>query len=150
MHKTQQPQRKGDSLTAKEYLKQSRTMKYQIRAKKRELENLHDDAETLKGNIIKEKVQTTPRCNNFDFENIDELEKLIQGETSDKLAFNLKLHKMFAKIKNGLYNAILTDYYINEMPYKEIALDLRYSYDYVKALGSEALEEFIRIHGDIF
>lgn len=137
-------------MTAKEYLKQSRTMKYQIRAKKRELENLHDDAETLKGNIVKEKVQTTPQCNNFDFENIDELERLIQSETSEKIAFNLKLHTMFAEIKNGLYNAILTDYYINEMPYNEIALDLKYSYDYVKELGAEALGEFISIHGDIF
>lgn len=125
-------------------------MKYQIRAKKRELENLHDDAETLKGNIIKEKVQTTPRCTNFDFENIDKLESLIQDETSDKIAFNLKLHKMFSEVKNGLYNAILTDYYINEMPYKEIAIDVRYSYDYVKALGSKALEEFKKIHGDVF
>lgn len=137
-------------MTAKEYLKQSRTMKYQIRAKKRELENLHDDAETLKGNIVEDKVQTTPRYNNFDFENIDELEKLIQGETSDKIAFNLKLHKMFAEVKNGLYNAILTDYYINGLSYSEIALEINYGYDHTKTLGAEALKAFIGTFGDDF
>lgn len=137
-------------MTAKDYLKQSRTMKYQIRAKKRELENLHNDAETLKGNIVKEKVQTTPHYSNFDFENIDELERLIQNETSDKIAFNLKLHKMFSEIKPGLYNAILTDYYINGMSYEEIAQDVEYSYDYVKALGANALRKFEEIHGNFF
>lgn len=137
-------------MTAKEYLKQSRTMKYQIRVKKRELENLHDDAETLKGNIVKEQVQTTPRYNNFDFENIDELERLIQGETSNKIALNLKLHRMFSEIKNGLYNAILTDYYINGMSYEEIAQDVEYSYDYVKTLGAKALKKFEEIHGNFF
>ncbi len=137
-------------MTAKEYLKQSRTMKYQIRAKKRELENLHDDAQTLKGNIVKDKVQTTPRCNNFDFENIDELERLIQGETSDKIAFNLKLHKMFSEVKNGLYNAILTDYYINGLSYSEIAKEINYGYDHTKTLGAEALKAFVGTFGDDF
>ena len=132
------------------YLKQSRTMKYQIRAKKRELENLHDDVETLKGNIVKEKVQTTPRYNNFDFENIDELERLIQGETSDKIAFNLKLHRMFSEIKNGLYNAILTDYYINGMFLKEIAEELQYDEDYTRHLHSKSLTAFRDIFGNNF
>ena len=137
-------------MTAKDFLEQARTMKYQIRVKKRELKNLYDDAKTLKGNVINEKVQATPRYTNFDSENIDELEALIQGETSEKIAFNLKLHKMLSKIKNGLYNAILTDYYINGMPYKEIAGDVNYSYDYVKTLGAKALDEFKKIYGDKF
>lgn len=138
-------------MTAKEYLNQLRTMNYQIRAKKRELENLREDALFLTAAPLSERVQGGEKTSgNRDIENIEILENMISKNISDKIEFQIDVHKKFDEIQDGRYNAILTDFYINGLKLKEIALDIGYEEIYTRRLHGEALESFRGAFGDEF
>lgn len=138
-------------MTAKEYLNQLRTMNYQIRAKKRELANLKEDALFLTAPALSERVQGGERkSGNTDIENIEILENMISKNISDKIGFQVDVHKKFDEIKDGRYNAILTDFYINGLKLKEIAVDIGYEEIYTRKLHGEALESFRTIFGNEF
>lgn len=138
-------------MTAKEYLSQLRTMNYQIRAKKRELANLKEDSLFLNFSGLTEKVQGgKKKTGNTDIENIIMLENMIKKNISDKIGFQVDVHKKFDEIKDGRYNAILTDFYINGLKLKEIAYDIGYEEIYTRKLHGEALESFRTIFGNEF
>lgn len=138
-------------MTANEYLRQMRTIGYQIRAKKRELENLKSDALFLSSPVLSERVQGGEmHTENKDIENILELEQMIARNISNKISLQVDVHKKLDTIKDGRYNAILTDYYINGLTHEQIAHDIGYGTQTVSNLKGEALTAFRNSFGDNF
>ena len=138
-------------LTAKEYLERMKTMKYQIKVKKYELRDLRDDIGTLKAPLLTDKVQGG-KGNSFtcSVEKAIQLEEDIKQETAEKLAYLHDVHFKLKALGNELYNALLTDRYINNRRSDEISKDINYNAAYVRKLTGEALEAFTKKYGDNF
>ena len=141
----------GDKLTAREYLHQLRTLKYQIRVKKLELEGLHEDMQCLRSPTLSEKVRGGSQ-NALEDQIIRaiELENDIRDKTARKTDCLHDIHFKINNLDNELYVALLTDRYINNRSSDEVSRDINYASAYVRKLTSDALEKFIEKYGNDF
>lgn len=139
-------------MTAREYLHQMKTLKYQIRVKRLELKNLHEDMDAIRSPTFGDKIQNSSKKHRFEDQIIKamSLEEDIKVRTAQKIDC---LHDIHAKI-NGLDDelsvALLTDRYINNRSSDEVSKDVNYTPTYVRRLTGEALEKFVKKYGDDF
>ena len=132
-------------MNAKEYLNRIRAMDFQIRQKKKQIE----DARLLQGNVRAfdysgVKVQTSPHGD----ANIDLAVKIItlEQELNDKMyalqEARRKIIDEIAELDDGLYVEILTLRYCDFLRLEAIALEMNLSYDRVRHLHGKALQAF--------
>lgn len=138
-------------MTAKEYLNQLKTLKYQIRVKRLELKNLHEDMDVIRSPSLGDKVKGG--CGqSFEGQVIKavELENDIKAKTSGKLDCLYEIHNRINSLDDELAVALLTDRYINNRRSDEVAEDLHYTAAYVRRLTGEAVEAFVKKFGNDF
>lgn len=141
----------GDKLTAREYLHQMKTLKYQIKVKKLELEGLCEDMQTIRSPTFGDKVQGG-RCGDFvdQIAKASELESDIKAETAKKIDILHDIHFKIKSVGDELSAALLTDRYINNRSSDEVAKDTNYAAAYVRKLTADAIELFKAKYGDVF
>lgn len=138
-------------MTAREYLHQMRTIKYQIRVKRLELSNLHEDMEAIRSPSFGDKVQGGRR-NRLEDQIIKaiRIEEDIRISTAQKIDRLNDAHRMINSLPDERAAALLTDRYINNRSSDEVAKDINYTSAYVRRLTADALEMFKEKFGDDF
>ena len=138
-------------MTAREYLHQMRTIKYQIKVKKLELRDLREDMETLHSPSYGDKVQGG-RCSRFEDQIIKaiHIEEDIRISTARKIDRLHDVHSMINSLPDERAAALLTDRYINNRSSDEVAKDINYAAAYVRKLTNDAVEMFKEKFGDDF
>ena len=138
-------------MTAREYLHQMRTIKYQIKVKKLELRDLREDMETLHSPSYGDKVQGGRRSR-FEDQIIKaiHIEEDIRISTAQKIDRLHDVHSMINSLPDERAAALLTDRYINNRSSDEVAKDINYAAAYVRKLTNDAVEMFKEKFGDDF
>ena len=132
-------------MTAKQYLNRVKILDIKINNKISELSMLKSKSTSLQAVVINEdKVQTSPVTDRLgnDVSEILELEKEIRQEI--KRYNNLK-HKIINEIhslNNRLYIEILYKRYVEFKSLEEIAVEMNYSYQWIKSNHGYALLNF--------
>ena len=134
-------------LWAKKYLMEIQKLEEQINQRLEELSSLKA-MYGLKGCGLSEKVQTSKKGDSLENEVIKcvELEKEIK-DLIDK--FSAKKHKIIGQIhelKDLRYINVLHMRYTRYMSFESIAVELNYSYDYVRVIHKKALKNFESAH----
>lgn len=134
--------------TAKEYLLNIRKLKRKMNTKKRQIENIRENLEFLKGiDYTKDKVQTSSK---------DQLGEAVtnlsylESEVAEAIVRYEKMYNESVNRINGLskkeYIDILTMRYLEDdhtkRKFEYIACKINYSYDRTCHLHGEALQEF--------
>ncbi len=138
-------------MTAREYLHQMRTIKYQIKVKKLELRDLREDMETIHSPSYGDRVQGGSRSR-FEDQIIKaiRIEEDIRIRTAQKIDRLNDAHRMINSLPDERAAALLTDRYINNRSSDEVAKDINYAAAYVRKLTNDAVEMFIEKFGDDF
>ena len=140
-----------DGLTAREYLHQMKTLKYQIRVKRLELNNLHEDMNTIRSPSLGDKVKGG-NSQRFEDQIIKAvtLEDDIKTKTAMKINCLYEIHNRINSLDDELSVALLTDRYINNRSSDEVSKDINYDAAYVRKLTGKAIEAFVNKFGDEF
>ena len=138
-------------MTAREYLHQIKTLKYQIRVKNLELRGLRDDMTSLRSPALGDKVRNGKYKSFADqIEKVCQLESDIRNKTADKVDCLHDIHFKINSLDDELHVALLTDRYINNRSSDEVAKDINYTSSYVRRLTADAMEMFKEKFGDDF
>ena len=136
-------------MSAKEYLKDLKRLDTMINQKIKELDDLKALREGVGGlDYSKDRVQTSMSGDAAFVKptlRIIELEREIAKEVNE---FANKKHAMINQIhslSNSKHIEILYKRYIEFKSFEIIAVEMKYNYDYVRALHSTALKKFIKI-----
>jgi len=138
-------------MNAKDYLKQLKKLDVMIQDMEEQLEFLHEQASSAGAiRYDKEKIQMTQVSSKLEELVLSyiELENEIKKE---RLTFQLKKQKIIHEIHEiddieGKYISVLYKRYVEYKSYELIAVEMNYSFDYVKELHRDALERFHRKH----
>ena len=132
-------------MKAKEHLGNLRCLKIKIDQKKEQLKEL----ELLRGSLgsldySKERVQTSVDGNKVENDTLKIL--LLESEIKDDMiAFEIEKDKMIREIhmlKNADYIRLLFKRYVEFKSLEKIAVEMNYTYQYVRELHGYALQEF--------
>ena len=139
-------------LTARDYLHQMKTLKYQIRVKKLELDGLREDMQSLSSPVLGDKIKSSNNKNSIDDYIIkaEKLEADIRYKTAKKIDCLYDIHFKINALDDKLAVALLTDRYINNRSSDEVAKDINYAAAYVRKLTGEAIDLFVKKYGDVF
>lgn len=130
-------------MTAKEYLKQAKTLDMEINAKVEELHQLKLKAACVQGVAITERVSSSRgNSSNKAIDRIVDLQNEINAEIDKLVSLKLEIRSKINHLKNPLHRVILIDYYINNKSWEKIAEDNNYSRRYIFKLHGYALNDF--------
>ena len=132
--------------TPKEYLRQLRTAEIKIEQKEEELERLKSSLESISTGTDSERVQTTPRDRlSEEVTHIVDLEEEINSDLGALLMLRNKIINEIQSMDNPVYINILYKRYVQYKSLEEIAVEMSYSYHWIKHLHGIALQEFKRV-----
>lgn len=137
-------QGKPEEMTAKEYLQQVRTKEAVIYRLRCDRENLKEILYFVGGTDDNAKVQTSRDHDRFGnvFAKIDEKDGLIAEKLEELIEFKAKVSDEISMLTNPIYIGILHKRYICFHNFRQIAVDMGYSYGYVIKMHGYALLEF--------
>lgn len=136
--------KKGERVTAKEYLRQLRSLDILINAMQLEKERLFAMATRVNAPLSDCKVDTSPD-NSKNAELIIKVAALqdeIKKQVDDYVNLKAKIVRQVSAIGDMRYRAILTMRYVNGNTFKEIAKAMNYHEIYAVRLHGRALQEF--------
>lgn len=135
----------GETVKAKEYLKQVKLLDVKIRQKKIELAGLKEDA-TCTGafDYSAEKVQTSAKADSMSNKvaKYVDLEKEIHEDIERFTELKHKVIGQIHMLDDITYMEILFKKYIEYKTLKDIAVEMKYSYGRTKHIHGFALEAF--------
>lgn len=132
--------------TPKEYLRQLRTAEIKIEQKEEELERLKASLESISTGTDGERVQTTPRDRlSEEVPIIADLEEEINSDLGALLMLRNKIINEIHSMDNPVYMDILYKRYVQYKSLEEIAVEMSYSYRWIKHLHGIALQEFKKV-----
>nr|DAS01753.1 MAG TPA: Protein of unknown function (DUF1492) [Caudoviricetes sp.] len=133
-------------MTAKEYLRQLKTLDNVINAKLLEKERMRALATRVSTNLT-EKVQGGVVGG---FENtlikIDELEKSIDVDVDKLVGLRDKARSLIDKLSDNNYKAILSMYYVSNATFEQMAEYMNYSVAGIFKMHGNAISEFNDIY----
>lgn len=129
---------------AKEYLKQVETLDTKIQQKKIELDSLKDGAIGLGAfDYSKEKVQTSAsESMSVKIAKYVDFERELQEDNARFAELKHRVINQIHSLNNPIYMKILFKKYIEYKSLKDIASEIKYSYDRTKHIHGVALEAF--------
>ncbi len=125
---------------ASEYLEHVRSLGVRIEALRDEIEHQRALLGPLSARVA-ERVSGTRRTDRFE-EGAIRLEELIREYCTDLMGYveeHRKAHEVIASLPSGAQVAILTGYYLQGKPWKQVAIDLAYSESSVYRTRCEAM-----------
>ncbi len=132
-------------MTAKQYLSRIRILDIKINNKMSELSMLKSKSTSLQAVVINEdKVQTSPALDRLgnDVSEILELEEEIRQEIKRYNDIKHKIINEIHSLNNRLYIEILYKRYVEFKSLEEIAVEMNYSYQWIKSNHGYALLNF--------
>lgn len=132
-------------MTAKEYLNKIRTLDFQIKKKREQLENLKLLRRSIRGfDYSGVKVQTSPHGDETINKALEIME--LENEITNK-AINLEktrneIMEEIASLKNEYYIEVLTMRYCDLYSLEQIAVKMKLSFDRAAHIHLEALDNF--------
>jgi hypothetical protein len=132
-------------MTAKQYLSRVRILDIKINNKISELSMLKSKSTSLQAVVINDdKVQTSPALDRLgnDVSDILELEEEIHKEIKRYNDLKHKIINEIHSLNNRLYIEILYKRYVEFKSLEEIAVDMNYSYEWIKHNHGYALLNF--------
>ena len=132
-------------MTAKQYLSRVRILDIKINNKMSELSMLKSKSTSLQAVVINDdKVQTSPALDRLgnDVSDILELEEEIRQEIKRYNDLKHKIINEIHSLNNRLYIEILYKRYVEFKSLEEIAVEMSYSYQWIKSNHGYALLNF--------
>lgn len=140
-------------MTPKEYLSQVHTLDVRISRLMKEKSELHSFDGVAGTDYSKDKVQSSPK-GEANFVPVVERIVAIEAELDAKIDEYVDLkHRITAQIQelpNAQHIDLLQKKYIEGKRLEEIAVEMRYSYQYVRAMHGFALQEFNKKFPELF
>lgn len=135
-------------MTAKEYLNNVRTIDIQLKVKEHRLVKLRQDLYTLQSiDYSKDRVDGGQGLDMGDkIAKIQEMEKKINAEWDELIFVRDQAEEKINQLPDMMYRAVLLERYINCKDWKNIAVDLHYSWKGIFKLHSRALKSFEIVH----
>ena len=139
----QQPRREGDSLTAKEYLNQARTLDIEINTKLEELHQLKQKACCVQSVVISERVQSSnTNSSNKIIDKIVDLQNEINAEIDKLVDLKAEIRHKIENVYNPIYISVLTNIYVNCLTLEKTAEVMGKSCRTIKIWHKRALQIF--------
>lgn len=134
-------------MTAKQYLKQLQKLDILIRQKKEEVQQLRESLTSIGAiNVSGERVMgglVDPNAHYVDqILKINELEKIIGYEINNFTQFKHTIINQIQSLSNCNYIEVLYKRYVQFQSLEQIAVDLNYSYQYIRVMHGCALQNF--------
>lgn len=137
----------SDILTAKEYLKQARTLDMEINCKQEELHQLRLKATCVQSVVISERVQSShENASNQVIDKILDLQREINAEICKLVELKSEIRGKISAVDVTLFRVVLIDHYINGYTFEQIAEKLNYSWRQIMRIHGLALQDFRRCH----
>ena len=129
-------------MTAKQYLNQVRYLNAKINSKLLQLQSLRALAEKMVGSI-NERVQSSP-ANTFAeaVSKIADMENEINKDIDRLLILKKEIISEIDRIPNNIYASILSDRYISNRTWEEIAEGIGYEERQIRRMHGKALQLF--------
>lgn len=130
-------------MTAKEYLKQAKSLDMLIKAKQAELDDLRSMADSISSPQLSDKVQSGSQNKAMCIvDKIVDLENKIDDEMCKLVDLKEEIHSKIANVYNIKFIALLMNVYINGFTLEETAEIMEVSYITVCRWHGEALQIF--------
>ncbi len=137
-------------MTAKEYLREIRVLDTKISQKEEQIANMRIPAENLMGAIRYDGDHVHVSASGSKVEELVlRYMALMEEVREEKLKYELEKQKRINEIhalNDARYIQILFKRYVEFKSYEMMAVELSYSFDYVKELHRDALETFEKKH----
>lgn len=132
-------------MTAKEYLQQLHKADVIINQRIQEKDSLRERLSSIGSlDYSKERVQTSlPVCAGYERQiaRIIDIENEIDALIYDYVALKHKITGQLHELRNGKYIEILHKRYVENKSLEKIAVEMGYSYDYIKHAHGHALQD---------
>ncbi len=134
-------------MTAKEYLNQVRTLDMLINAKQSELYSLKLMATSISSPVISEKVQSGGENNTMRIiDKIVDLQNEINLEIDKLVDLKSQIRGEIKQINDPVERILLTERYINNKSWMEIANMMHYTERQVHNIHGKSLKHFSKFH----
>ena len=134
-------------MTAKEYLNQARTLDLLINAKQSELYSLKLMATSISSPVISEKVQSGGENNAMRIiDKIVDLQNEINLEIDKLVDLKSQIRGEIKQINDPVERILLTERYINNKSWMEIANMMHYTERQVHNIHGKSLKHFSKFH----
>lgn len=135
-------------MTAKEYLKQARTLDTAINARIRELHQLELNSLCVQSVAISERVKNnSENSSNKIVDKIIDLQNEINTEIDELVDLKKEIRNKIAKTYNPIFISVLTDRHINSLTFEKIAENNGKDYSTICRWYGEALQAFRKENG---
>lgn len=134
-------------MTAKEYLNQARVLDMLINAKQSELYSLKLMATSISSPVISEKAQSGGENNTMRIiDKIVDLQNEINLEIDKLVDLKSQIRNEIKQINNPVERILLTERYINNKSWLEIAKVMHYTERQVHNIHGKSLKHFSKFH----
>lgn len=131
-------------MTAKEYLNRIRFISSELRIKELELQQLEADLYAIQSvDTSKDRIDGgTPISLADKVARIRDMQLKINNEWDQLLTMRKQAREKIMQLEDGRYRAVLTERYLNNKRWEQIAVDMNYTYRNVLTIHGKALKQF--------
>lgn len=137
-------------MNAKQYLRQVRRLDNRVNAKLEQVEVLRAMITRMTANLTTDKVQESniPDKISTLICKIVDLEKEIINDINKLIDLKTKVMRKIDSIQNDDYRLLLTLRYLNFKTWEQIAVEMKFTFQWVHELHKRALIEFEKVQDD--
>ncbi len=138
-------------MTAKEYLQQIEKLSVLVDQKIAERDDLYKIATRTTANYEGIRVQSSGDCDNFAriSDKLAKVEKEIDRAVDRLVDEKNRIIKEIQQLKSPAHISMLYKRYVELKRFEQIAVEMHYSYQYVRVLHGRSLEEFKRCYTNL-
>lgn len=130
-------------MTAKEHLKQARTLDMEINTKLEEIHQLQLKASCAQSVAVSERVQSSrDNSSNTIIDKIVDMQNEINAEINKLVDLKAEIREKINQLSDERYIMVLTEYYLNCKTWEQVAEDNNFSRRHIFKLHGQALQAF--------
>lgn len=131
-------------MTAKEYLNRIRFISVGLRVKEQELQQLESDLYAIQSvDTSRDRIDGGIPVSMADkVARIRDMQIVINKEWDQLLDLRKEARERIMQMEDGRFRAVLTERYLNNKRWEQIAVDMNYTYRSVIRIHGEALKQF--------
>ena len=134
----------GESVTAKEYLLQIKNKNREIRIQEEYIQRLIYSLGIAGIRYDKDRVQSSPEPDVFTkvFAQIDEEQEKLEEMKRSLVVTRIQIINQIHALNDTKYQDVLNYVYVDCKPLKKVANIMNFTYQYIKEVHGQALQEF--------
>ena len=131
-------------MTAKEYLNRIRFISAGLRVKEQELQQLESDLYAMRSvDTSRERIDGGIPVSMADkVARIRDMQIVINKEWDQLLDLRKEARDQIMQLEDGRFRAVLTERYLNNKRWEQIAVDMNYTYRNIIKIHGKALQQF--------